>query len=272
MEANQYYQREYFDGQSDEDEHRNPSERLKSREWAVYGRFMKAALVVFAILSMTLVITTQKKPKPQSSINFQKIFGSDMASTDFSVEVVVDSPGYGQLTSVSMLPWDVVAEPHRAQTVYLRNFTLNGVSKELNDDDYVINWTINKASYSGVTTSVKIKNTGVLDCTVTISPTDSESSYTLSHSFTMAVKYVRREIRNLTTTDRTEFFDALNKMYTVDSTTGKALYGAKFQTAEYFLFKHLNGAATTDCDHWHDGESSFFFLFIVLFSVHIAIF
>lgn len=76
-------------------------------------------------------------------------------------------------------------------------------------------------------------------------------SYTLS--FTLAVKYVRREVRALTDDDRTKIMDAMYLMYTVDEVPGKATYGDKFNTAEYYVYKHLNGAGTTDCDHWHDG-------------------
>ena len=45
-------------------------------------------------------------------------------------------------------------------------------------------------------------------------------------------------------------------MYTVEEEAGAAKYGPKFKTAEYYLFKHLNGAGTSDCDHWHDGAGS----------------
>eukprot|EP01035_Chromulina_nebulosa_P020096 gene20096-26092_t len=34
---------------------------------------------------------------------------------------------------------------------------------------------------------------------------------------------------------------------------GQAIYGSKFHSAEYFLHLHLQGAGTSDCDHWHDG-------------------
>ncbi len=47
------------------------------------------------------------------------------------------------------------------------------------------------------------------------------------------------------------------QMYTVEEEVGVAKYGAKFKTAEYYLFKHLNGAGTSDCDHWHDGAGSY---------------
>jgi hypothetical protein len=69
----------------------------------------------------------------------------------------------------------------------------------------------------------------------------------------MAGKYVRREIRSLTDTDRAAFFKALRYLYTMKEDTGKERWGEKFQTMEYFLYKHLDGAGRTDCDHWHDG-------------------
>jgi hypothetical protein len=83
------------------------------------------------------------------------------------------------------------------------------------------------------------------------SESDYDEVYTLD--FTMAVKYVRREIRSMTDDDRTTFFSALKLMYTLSQAEGKRTYGDKFNTAEYYSYKHLNGAGTTDCDHWHDG-------------------
>ena len=48
-------------------------------------------------------------------------------------------------------------------------------------------------------------------------------------------------------------FPPYSQMYTLEEAAGKAKYGDKFNTAEYYVYKHLNGAGTTDCDHWHDG-------------------
>ena len=49
------------------------------------------------------------------------------------------------------------------------------------------------------------------------------------------------------------FLPSYSQMYTLEEAAGKAKYGDKFNTAEYYVYKHLNGAGTTDCDHWHDG-------------------
>eukprot|EP01035_Chromulina_nebulosa_P061298 gene61298-83840_t len=69
----------------------------------------------------------------------------------------------------------------------------------------------------------------------------------------MAVKYVRREIRTLTEEDRNKFFNALRLIFSYNDVDGQAIYGSKFHSAEYFLYLHLQGAGTSDCDHWHDG-------------------
>ena len=55
--------------------------------------------------------------------------------------------------------------------------------------------------------------------------------------------------------DRENFFEALKKVYTLKKSEGRELYGEKFKSSEDFLLKHLNGAGTSDCDHWHDGPA-----------------
>jgi len=47
---------------------------------------------------------------------------------------------------------------------------------------------------------------------------------------------------------------SLNILYTTSKSDGVAKYGSKFISAEDFSYKHLNGAARVDCDHWHAAE------------------
>ena len=83
----------------------------------------------------------------------------------------------------------------------------------------------------------------------------SSSEKTYDHHFNLAVKYVRREIRSLTSSDKENFLSALKIIYSLDKKKGIELYGEKFRSSEELLVKHLNGAATSDCDHWHDGAA-----------------
>ena len=74
----------------------------------------------------------------------------------------------------------------------------------------------------------------------------------LNQEFTVHVKRVRRELRDLSEVDRERFFDAVQTMYTTGTKDGRLLYGKKYRSARYFIEEHLNGAADKTCDHWHD--------------------
>ena len=173
-----------------------------------------------------------------------------LAASDSVFNLAIESPGYGVVKSVSMLPWDVIAEPFKTQIISITSFSVAG--KELNLDDFDITWELpNDFIVYGNPGSFELDTIGVYDCTVTATSIKDSEKY--SQSFQLASKYVRREIRSLTDDDRQLFFDALHEIYSVNSETGKNKYGSKFQTAEYFLFKHLTGAGVSNCDHWHDG-------------------
>ncbi|CAM9580371.1 unnamed protein product [Ectocarpus fasciculatus] len=66
------------------------------------------------------------------------------------------------------------------------------------------------------------------------------------------VKYVRREIRQLTDKDREAFFDAMETLYRLPTPEGVARYGKDYKGIELFVQMHLDGAGVKDCDHWHD--------------------
>ena len=173
-----------------------------------------------------------------------------LTSNTGTFTIVVESPNYGTTKSTEMLPWDVMAEPFKPQTISLTNLVIDGATVDV--DNYMIEWDLgNDNVVSGSQAEFQVDEVGVYSCSVTATNTQTSTKYT--QDFTLAVKYVRREIRSLTDADREKFFEALYKIYSVDATTGTKLYGAKFHTAEYFLWKHLTGAGTADCDHWHDG-------------------
>uniref|UniRef100_A0A6C0KH90 Tyrosinase copper-binding domain-containing protein n=1 Tax=viral metagenome TaxID=1070528 RepID=A0A6C0KH90_9ZZZZ len=191
------------------------------------------------------------------------LHSTNFAENDvFTITMSASSPDYGILTTLADLPWDMVLEPHRTQNVAIDSFLLG--DKEMDVALYTVTWDFAGQAYSGSDIQVMLNNTGVYNCTITItqnpgrrlintlSPSlSSPTAYT--QTFTAAVKYVRREIRSLTDADRELYFDALEQIYSLDETTGQSIYGSKFHSAEYFSYKHLSGAGTSDCDHWHDG-------------------
>mmetsp|Transcript_19693 Transcript_19693/g.17875 ORF Transcript_19693/g.17875 Transcript_19693/m.17875 type:complete len:530 (+) Transcript_19693:381-1970(+) len=119
----------------------------------------------------------------------------------------------------------------------------------LNVNDYSFVWTIDDVNYEGSSIYFQINKVDVQTASITATKDD----YSFTTYFKLAIKYVRREIRSLTDEDRENFLNSLNILYTTSKSDGVAKYGLKFISAEDFSYKHLNGAARVDCDHWHDG-------------------
>lgn len=220
-----------------------------------YGSYlMKIATFLFAILSITFLIGLKNSSVDTSSSSMSKLFliGSYVDDTGkFDVGIEVVSPGYNTLASLNHLPWDAVAEPSKLQFIKISKLVINNEVINLSDlesIDYKISWNLNDKVVEGYYPSFQIDDTGVYKASVKIINNKSQLSYT--HEFKLAVKYIRREIRSLTSADREKFMATLKKLYTTDQTTGEHLYGEKFQSAEILLRTHLLAAGMTDCDHW----------------------
>jgi hypothetical protein len=65
-------------------------------------------------------------------------------------------------------------------------------------------------------------------------------------------KYVRRELRDLTDSDREAYFSAMEVIAKVAEHEGKATYGNKFKNLAYFAQKHIHGPG---CSPYHGGLS-----------------
>lgn len=213
------------------------------------------------------------------------------SNVSYNITINVTSPSYGtNPISVSALPWDALVEPYRDQLISISSLIIEENDVNLTDNDYLIVWTIDDNVYSGKQVTFMIQGTGIYTGSVSITPlksspyygiksvnslyskttpkhqthrshlnefrfksSDYETSSSFELYFTIASKYIRREIRSLTDDDRISVFNAMKTLYATNQTTGQALYGDKYYSAEYFAYKHLSGAGTIDCDHWHDG-------------------
>uniref|UniRef100_A0A7S0XFD2 Tyrosinase copper-binding domain-containing protein n=1 Tax=Chromulina nebulosa TaxID=96789 RepID=A0A7S0XFD2_9STRA len=78
-------------------------------------------------------------------------------------------------------------------------------------------------------------------------------SSTIGYSANIYVKYVRRELRSLTTDDREEFLDTLKILYDVNTIDGQKLYGSNYKSLYYFLSIHVDAAGNPVCDEFHSG-------------------
>lgn len=225
------------------------------REVVAHSRIYILAITILLAIIATAALY-DFRDTDLTSFTYLKSSDHKKSESSVVISITASSPDYQSLDSLSYLPWDNLIEPYRDQYLAISAVIVDGVDdtstyKHSSADKYNFEWTILGETYSGYVVTVNVQATGIFNCTVSIE--DNSDGTVYSSNFTLAVKYVRREIRSLTESDRDAFFDALQLLYTTNSTDGIALYGAKFANAEKFLYHHLNGAARSDCDHWHDG-------------------
>ena len=238
-----------------------PSTRYSTTwKYSITGALMivSVALSLFIFINRGLGVISNEDHDVHYGIDVD-VYRTNMTVSSYTIDVSVHTDGYEDLSLSSLydLPWDTVAEMYKTQfaTLTATYTTEDGQIVPVDNDMYTVKWSIFGHEYMGLNPSFVIDTDvvgapGVATCSVHVMRGDNVA---ISQEFTMAAKYVRREIRSLTETDRAAFFKALRYLYTIKEDIGKERWGEKFQTMQYFLYKHLNGAGRTDCDHWHDG-------------------
>jgi hypothetical protein len=223
-------------------------EELESRSSSIIKPTIIAITVAVALFLLAIVGGNQSIFNGASS----RFSAAKFSTTDTDVAVTVSSPGYGTVDVIEDLPWDTLAEPYKPQFITASTFTSSDGTETTIDSSYEVSWTIFGSSYTGqeITFQLDLNPQVYYNNTVVVTLDGVEVA---SKEFSMAVKYVRREIRTLTEQDRDLFLKTLKMLYTIPQEQGEKLYGDKYVSAESLLYKHLNGAGTTDCDHWHDG-------------------
>ena len=75
-----------------------------------------------------------------------------------------------------------------------------------------------------------------------------------TYSFSIALKYVRRELTKLTDSDRENFLDAMYTLWSVSTKEGVEKYGPDYKSIFFFTQIHLDATMYPDCDMLHDGR------------------
>mmetsp|Transcript_34736 Transcript_34736/g.43830 ORF Transcript_34736/g.43830 Transcript_34736/m.43830 type:complete len:594 (-) Transcript_34736:426-2207(-) len=140
--------------------------------------------------------------------------------------------------------WDFVAEPYRETTFeakFSTPFDTDGITFFWEIDGELLESNERVVTYT-------FRKTGPVELKLTAAEGISRSDY----SAIVVVKYVRREIRSLTNSDREKLLDAMEIIYRIGEEEGHSLYGPDFRNIDSFSKEHLNGAGRKECDHWHD--------------------
>jgi len=132
-------------------------------------------------------------------------------------------------------------------------------------DAMTFHWTISHAATDGSGDVVEdYATSGVGMQTLAYTFTQAATMYTVStravsqggervlklHQDVMC-KYVRREIRQLTTADRERYLSAVRVFHTVDATKGRKAYGPKFTNYAESVQKHLQRMTLDGCTPFH---------------------
>ena len=80
----------------------------------------------------------------------------------------------------------------------------------------------------------------------------SEAAGVDTYVATLMCKYVRREMRTVTSEDRLRYLEAMRIVTTMRLDEGRRMYGGKFANLEYFAVKHIH---TEECSPFHGGLS-----------------
>jgi hypothetical protein len=158
-------------------------------------------------------------------------------------------------------PWAKLLEPHREATLEAE---LEGAT-----GDEIYTWTIDggEKTLQGQTVQFTPTRIGWHDIAITVTTTDGislSSSAAVSTASTKVTervmsKYVRRELRSLSDSERERVLDAMHSIYKYTTAEGQAKFASlskmssKFKDIAYFVSKHLKGGASLECDSWHDG-------------------
>lgn len=204
----------------------------------------RLGITAVILCAMTIAYSSlHSSLKDPQSTELNEIHQKKSKSISFDVYNV-----YTKTSPINHYPWEFIVEPHRESTFCIIK---SGVSTE----SYSYEWNIDDAKYQGLNVTHTFTRLGKhLIAVVGYSESqDADDNDDMYHDGEVMVKYVRREIRTLTDTDRTNFFDAMTTVYRVDQTEGQALYGDAYLPITYFARMHLEGSAAKDCDHWHDG-------------------
>lgn len=236
-------------------EHTIPVNKTSYKKPLIFG-LMSFVCVAAAMLAL---LTTKEAEVShtlaQKTAQKQNVIQEDfVSSVTAEYTLTASNPTYGEPTKIlEFLPWSVLVEPHQDQTLTMSSLTIDGVdvTSEIGST-YSVAFTIDDVRYQGSPATVFVETVGVLNATVAVSKNNVLVSLT---TVPIAVKYIRREIRSLTESDRNKWINAMKLLYTTSLDDGKALYGDDFYNAEWFSYQHLNGAGRNDCDHWHDGAA-----------------
>ena len=237
-----------------------PSEHNMSENYHNYlFKIRIFACLVFVIFMLTVsgtIYTLYKKDGTSASTVDEIIYATDdnrnfatYTKTLYDTINVTVSNEYGIYIGAKYgwLTNKYLAEPYKTTVVSVDLDTENIVWKWEEED------TDNE--YWGNTLEKIFTNTG--EYNLYLSGLNSNNETIVSKTIPIIVKYVKRELRSLTSDDRHNFLHAASKIWKYTSSEGRAKYGDKFTGINELVEEHALASNDVKCDQFHEGSGFF---------------
>jgi hypothetical protein len=144
----------------------------------------------------------------------------------------------------------LLVEPHRTTTLSIPEPSKCATCS--------YSWTLSSDGVvqKGPSVVVKLASTGKQHLTLREYDSGDESADVVRRErvFDVYGKYVRRELRQLTAEDRTDFMDAASTMWKISTVEGQKTYGDRYYDIHYLAIVHNDLAGNAGCDFIHGNE------------------
>ena len=174
---------------------------------------------------------------------------------------IVATNEYGQFNQKAYYPW--MNEVPGTQLVEpYKETALTVVGSLVNGGRYTYTWTIENFNEDGTAfvkagkfqTTQKVTFTRTGKYTLVVEALDTQGSTVASFTTRLVCKYVKRELRSLTETDKERFLKAAKTLWETNSNKGVSLYGEKYMSIERLVDIHSLASNDVMCDGFHEGS------------------
>ena len=221
------------------------------KKWNRRG-FAICFLVSIFISTLTITLYTIFKYKTNEPKSIASTTNTYTSMYTYSNKINITATNeYGEYIGAN---YEWLVEKHLAEPYKTTVFSIN---EENNiDDEIVWKWSQEgEADEWGNSIEKVFTNTGKYE--LLLKGINSNNETIISQTIPVIVKYVKRELRQLTDEDRHNFLHAASKIWKYTTDEGRAKYGEKFTGINELVEEHALASNDIKCDQFHEGSGFF---------------
>jgi hypothetical protein len=224
------------------------------KKWNRRG-FVICFLISIFISALTVTLYTVFKYKTNDAktiISPSNIYTSSLSSYTYTDKINISATNeYGEYGGAN---YDWLVEKHLAEPYKTTVFSINEDNHL--DDEIVWKWSQeDEDDVWGNSIEKVFTNTGKYE--LLLSGMNIRNETILTQTIPVIVKYVKRELRQLTNEDRHNFLHAASKIWKYTTDEGRAKYGEKFTGINELVEEHALASNDIKCDQFHEGSGFF---------------